>query len=139
MSAPPGPHCRNRVMEWAMAGALLGIGIEQIIWPESFARSKLQFLLDILSPGALTLWCLVIGWFRALALYLNGGWPTWGARVRVLTSMGGAAVWMQMCISLVLAQIASNAPPSPSVPVFAALVFAEIYSTYRAAADVRFR
>lgn len=122
-----------------MTAAMLGIGIEQTIWPNAFAVSKLQFLLDIVSGAALTLFCLTVGWFRALALFLNGGWPIWGARVRMVASIGSAAVWAQMGISLILVQLAVSGPPSPSVPLYLSLVLAELYSTYRAAADARYR
>jgi hypothetical protein len=139
MTNAPGRHCQNRVFEWTMTGALLGMGILMVIWPTAFSASKLQFLLDIINPKCLTYYFLTIGGLRAVALYRNGSWPVWGARMRVLCAMGSMAVWMQMGLSLLIMQTAIYAPPSPSVPLYAALVVAELYSTYRAAADVRYR
>lgn len=139
MTSAPGRHCKNRIFEWAMTGALLGVGFEQVIWPGSFASSKLQFMLDVISGASLAVFCVMIGWVRAVALFLNGNWPVYGARVRMVASIGGAAVWIQMGLSLVLIQIQLDAPPSPSVPVFFSLVAAELYSTYRAASDARYR
>lgn len=120
-------------------GALLGVGVEMVIWPNAFAVSKLQFMLDVIGSGTLTVFLLVVGWFRALALFLNGGWPIWGARVRMFAAIGGAAVWLQMGLSLILVQLASHGPPSPSVPLYISLVGAELWSTYRAAGDARYR
>ncbi len=139
MINPPGRHCRNRLFEWTMTCALLGIGTEMVIWPNAFAVSKLQFMLDVINSKCLMYYCLMVGVLRAFALYINGGWPVWGARVRMFTAVGSAAVWLQMGLSLVFVQIAIDGPPSPSVPLYVALVLAELYSTYRAAADVRFR
>lgn len=139
MTNAPGSHCKNRLFEWAMTAALLGIGLELIIWPNAIATSKLQFMLEVLGSRNLMAFYLLVGWFRGVALYLNGGWPIWGARVRTYCAFGGALVWLQMGISLILTQLASGNPPSPSVPVFMALAAAELYSTYRAAADARYR
>lgn len=139
MISAPGKHCKNRLFEWMATGALLGIGAEMVIWPNAFAVSKLQFMLDVIGSGTLTIFLLVVGWFRALALFLNGGWPIWGARVRMFAAIGGAAVWLQMGMSLILIQLAAHGPPSPSVPLYIALVCAELYSTYRAAGDARYR
>lgn len=138
-TSAPGKHCKNRLFEWTMTVALLSIGIELLIWPGSIAASKLQFMLDVLGSNTLTIFYLLVGWFRGIALYLNGGWPVWGARVRTFCAIGGSLVWLQMGISLIIAQLALGAPPSPSVPIFLALAAAELYSTYRAAADARFR
>lgn len=122
-----------------MTGALLGMAALLMIWPNAVAHSKFQFMLDVVGSKTLMLFYLFVGWFRAVALYLNGGWPVWGARVRALAAIGGALVWLQMAVSLIMAQLAIGAPPSPSVPLYLALVAAEFYSIYRAAADARFR
>lgn len=139
MTNAPGKHCRNRVFEWTMTGALLGMGAMLVIWPNAIAMSKLQFMLDVVGSGSLTLLYITVGCFRIVALYLNGNWPLWGARVRALTAIGSAIVWLQMGMSLFLMQLAIGGPPSPSVPLYLALVCAELYSTYRAAADARYR
>ncbi len=135
----PGKHCKNRLFEWAMTAALLGMGIVQVAFPQSVAQSKFQFMLEVVGAGSLTAFCIVVGSLRAVALYLNGSWPVWGARVRMIAAIGSATVWMQMGLSLTYMQIIAGAPPSPSSPLLFALVFAELYSTYRAGADAGYR
>jgi hypothetical protein len=138
-SSPPGRYCSNRLFEWTMTFTLIGLGVHLIIWPGAVAASKFQFMLDMIGSQTLMLAYLIIGILRATALFLNGNWPVWGPLVRAYTSLGGALVWFQMDASLYLAQRAINADPSPSLWLYTALVGAELYSTYRAAADARYR
>lgn len=135
----PGWHCSNRLFEWTMAGAMLGMGVELLIWPDAIAKSKMLFMLDVLGSHTFMLAYLVVGGARCAALYLNGKQPTWGTRVRAVTAICGAFAWAQMGISLYLAQVAVGGPPSPSLPLYFALVIAEFYSTFRAASDARYR
>lgn len=134
---PPGARCRNRLFEWTMTCALFGLGIQLLIWPHAMSASSFRFLLDVIGAQYLMMFYLFVGWFRGVALFLNGNWPTWGPRVRALGAMLGAGVWMQMDISLIRLIPEQGTPPSPGIPVYSALVIAELISTYRAAADAR--
>lgn len=135
--APPGKHCKNRVFEWAMAIALVGLGIHLLIWPGSVAASKFVLVLNILGVSVLTLMALFFGLLRATALYLNGNWPKWGARIRSISAFGGMSIWLQMAYSLIVIQQTNDQDPSPSVWPLLVLAGAELYSSYRAAADAR--
>lgn len=138
-SAPPGNHCRQRLFEWTASIALIGMAVILIGWPRAINGSKFQFMLDVVGSFTLMMVYLVVGCFRVIALYLNGNWPVWGAVVRSAGAICGALVWMQMALSLIIAQKAEAGLPPPSVPVYLALVGAELYSAYRAASDARYR
>jgi hypothetical protein len=135
----PMPHCSNRLFEWTMAFAFVFLGLQLVIWPTALANSKFQFLLDVIKPEVLAVLSLIVGLLRLVALYRNGQWPTWGPHVRAFCALATALVLLQMDVSLYLVQSAAQAPPSPTLPIFSALVLAEFYSTYRAAADARYR
>lgn len=122
-----------------MTAAMLGVGVEMVIWPDAVAQSKLQFMLSVVGSTALMVFYLVVGALRACALYLNSDSPSVSSGMRAIGAAGGALAWLQMALSLIIAQASIGAPPSPSVPIFLALVAAELYSTYRAACDARRR
>lgn len=137
--APPGKHCRNRRFEWGMAFAMLLTGVEFVIWPDSLARSKLQFMLDIVGSSSFAVYYLFFGTQRLVALWLNGEGKPWTAYARVIGAIAGAFVWFQMSMSLVVAQIAVLGPPSPTVVLLLVLVVMEIDSAMRAGYDARSR
>lgn len=122
-----------------MSAALLGMAALLIVWPLAINGSKFQFMLDVIGSRTLMLFYLFVGGFRMAALYLNGNWPVWGSVVRSAGATGGALVWLQMGMSLLISQSEAGGLPPPSVPLYLALVGAEFISAYRAAADVRFR
>ena len=136
---PPGPCSKNRLFEWVMALALLWMGIQQAVWPASISTSKFSFMLDVIGSGRLTIYLLIVGAVRCAALYINSTLPILSSRVRAITATMGSLIWLQMALSLVIAQHTVGQPPSPSVPLYTMLFLAELYSTYRAAADARFR
>jgi hypothetical protein len=135
----PGAHCRNRLFEWTMTAALLGLGVHLLIWPDAMRASSFRILLSAVGSDYLTAFYLFVGCFRAAALWLNGNWPRWGPQVRALGALLGAVVWLQMDIALAQLAPAVGIPPSPGIPVYSALFLAELYSTYRAASDARLR
>lgn len=139
MVAPPGQYCKNRLFEWAMAAALFLIGAELVVWPEAIARSKLQFMLDVIGTPSFTAFYLFFGIQRMTALFLNGGGKPWTAYARAVGALAGAFAWLQMAISLIVTQIGLHAPPSPTVPLLLMLVIIEMYSTFRAFDDARYR
>lgn len=139
MMSAPGRHCKNRLFEWTMTAGLLGSGVLQLYWPDALEHGKFQSILDTVRPGSLALFCLVFGWVRAVALYLNGNWPLWGALVRAIGATAGALVLTQMLVSVVFFQLAITGPPSLIVPFLLAFTGAEICSAYRAASDARYR
>lgn len=139
MVSAPGKHCENRRLEWWMAAALCLTGVEFVIWPDSLARSKLQFMLDMVGSSRFTVFYLFFGILRLTALFLNGQGKPWTAYARILGALAGAFAWFQMAMSLVIAQIAIAGPPSPTVPLLLVLVAVEIDSSIRAGHDARYR
>jgi hypothetical protein len=135
----PGAHCRNRLFEWTMTCALFALGVHLLIWPDAIKASSFRILLNVIGSDSMMAFYLLVGGFRAVALYLNGNWPVWGPQVRALGALAGAVVWLQMDIALAQLAPAVGTPPSPGIPVYTALFIAELYSTYRAAADARLR
>lgn len=139
MISSPGRYCKNRLFEWGMAAAMLLTGIEFVIWPDALARSKLQFMLDVAGSASFTAFYLFFGMQRAIALLLNGGGKPWTAYARAAGALAGAFAWFQMATSLIVSQLAAHGPPSPTVPLLLTLVAIEMYSTFRAVDDARYR
>lgn len=139
MASPPGQYCKNRLFEWAMASALFLTGVELVIWPDAIARSKLHFMLDVVGTSSFTAYYLFFGMLRHTALFLNSGGKPWTAYVRAIGALAGTFAWFQMAASLIISQIALQAPPSPTVPLLLCLVAVEIYATFRAVDDARYR
>lgn len=133
----PGRYCKERLFEWAMTLSIVGMGFTLLIWPESMATSKLNFMLDIITTSWLTVAYIVVGSGRGVALYLNSKWPRGGSRVRVFGAGFGGVVWLQMGVSLIFSQKAVGSPPAPSTILYIVLAAAEFYSAYRAASDAR--
>lgn len=139
MTSAPGIFCKNRLFEWGMAAAMLQTGVELVIWPDAIARSKLQFMLDVVGSPGFTAYYLFFGMQRIAALCLNSAGKPWTAYCRSIGALAGAFAWCQMAISLIIAQIALQAPPSPTVPLLLTLGAVEIYSAFRALDDARYR
>lgn len=133
------PLCKNRLFEWTMAFALLGLGVHLAVWPHAMGASAFRFILEVVGSQNLTIFYLMVGIFRIVALVANGRWQTWGPRVRALAALCGAGVWLQMDIALLKLVPEVGSPPSPGIPVYSALFLAELVSTYRAAVDGRIR
>lgn len=125
----PGTHCKNRMFEWTMTGALLLVGLLLVFWPDA---TRDVFLAKYMRPEHFFVFYLALGGVRAFALFRNGKWPVYGPLFRAAGSLLGALVWGQMVVVLVSAQIAVAG-------LFVALVVAELFSTYRALADARYR
>lgn len=137
--ANPSRHCGNRLFEWTMAGILLAIGLQLLLWPHSFASSRFRPILNVTDPGVLTAFYLMVGAFRVLALFANGKLEVWGPRVRAFAATCGALVWLQMSAALFVFMRDTGTDPSPGIPIYIGLAIAELISTYRAMADAKYR
>jgi len=130
-------YCRNRMFEWVMTWAMLGIALEIAIWPSSIRSGSFRLLLIVISPTGLALFFGAFGFLRIAALIANGSWPEHGPRMRAMGAGAGALVWLQMCIALMLLTPDLGGVPSAGVPVYAALTVGELFSAYRAISDAR--
>lgn len=122
-----------------MAIAMFGTGLEFMVWPDALARSKLQFMLDIVDSHWFTVYYLYFGMLRLVALYLNGTRSPYTAYARILCSVAGAFAWSQMAVSLIVAQSAIAGPPSPTLIILLTVTVMEIDAAKRAFHDARNR
>src|SRR5665647_3961128 len=114
-------YCRNRMFEWVMTLAMLGISLEIAIWPSSIASGSFRILLVVISPTGLSLFFGAFGFLRIAALIANGSWPEHGPRMRAMGAGAAALMWGQMCVALLLITPDMGGVPSAGVPVYAAL------------------
>lgn len=131
-------YCGNRLFEWAMTAAMLGLAIEIMIWPGTIGSSAFRFILQVVSAEALGFFFLFAGAMRIAALIANGSWPIYGPYLRSFTAGAAAMIWVQMDAALFLLDTI-HAAPSPGIPVYFALTIGELISCYRALSDARTR
>src|SRR5665647_2673170 len=111
-------YCRNRMFEWVMTLAMLGISLEIAIWPSSIASGSFRILLVVISPTGLSLFFGAFGLLRIAALIANGSWPEHGPRIRAMGAGAAAFMWIQMCVVLILLTPQFNGVPSAGIPVY---------------------
>jgi hypothetical protein len=128
-------YCGNRLFEWVMTAAMLGLTIEIMLWPETIKASAFRFMLEMISTQFLGWFFLIAGSLRVAALIANGSWPVYGPYLRSFTAGATALIWMQMDAAL-LVLVPINEAPSPGIPVYFALTIGELISCYRALSDV---
>ncbi len=126
----PGANCRNRLFEWVMTAALMGIAIVLIFVHDALEHSRFWILSFGFGHLGFLLFAGLAGGGRACALYWNGTWK-YGYKVRAVGALAGAAVWLNMAVALA----ASGGPVSISIPVFLSLACGELRSCYRAVVD----
>ena len=130
-------YCRNRMFEWVMTLAMLGIAFEIAVWPSSIASGSFRLLLVVISPAELALFFGTFGLLRIAALIANGSWPEHGPRMRAMGAGAAALMWGQMCIALMLLTPNLGGVPSAGIPVYFSLTVGELISAYRAISDAR--
>lgn len=130
---------RSPLFEWTMATALFLLGVHLLVWPEAMGASSFWLILSTFGRSWLTAVYLIVGGLRMMALFANGASKRLGPHVRAIGAFCGAAIWLQMDIALIGLIGAQGTPPSPGIPVYSALVVAELFATYRAAADANAR
>ena len=130
-------YCRNRMFEWVMTFAMLGIALEISFWPSSIESGSFRLLLIIISPTGLSLFFGAFGLLRIAALIANGSWPEHGPRMRAMGAGAASLMWGQMCIALFLITPNQGGVPSAGIPVYFALTIGELLSAYRAISDAR--
>lgn len=131
---------QDRMFEWAMAFILVGLGVHLAIWPQAIVSSAFRYLYFIVGADSLGMFYLVVGLARIAALITNGHSRIYGPIVRMVGAAWGAAIWLQMDVSLIkLITEQEQSVPSPGIPVYFILAVFEILSVYRAAADAQYR
>lgn len=131
-------YCGNRLFEWVMTVAMLGLALEIVIWPATIQASAFRFILLVVSTQFLGWFFLIAGTVRIAALIANGAWPVYGPWMRVATSAAVALIWIEMDAALFMLPPLTFAP-SPGIPVYFALTIGELISCYRAISDAGHR
>lgn len=129
-------RCRDRLFEWVMTFAMLGLAIEIMIWPSTIGASAFRFVLAVVSTENMGLFFVLFGALRIAALIANGSWPVHGPKMRAFGAGASAVMWGQMCVALLLLTPINQGIPSPGIPVYFALTIGELISAYRATSDV---
>lgn len=128
---------RDRLFEWVMTLAMLGLAIEIAIWPGTIGASSFRLILVLVSTEHMAVFFAVFGLMRIAALFANGSWPVHGPRLRAMGAGSAALMWGQMCVALLLLAPFNQGVPSPGLPVYFALTIGELVSAYRAMTDER--
>lgn len=127
---------RDRLFEWVMTMAMLGMAAQIAIYPGTIAASSFRFILLMVSAENMALFFGIFGLMRIAALFANGSWPRHGPRLRAMGAGSAALMWGQMFAALlVLAPL--HGTPSPGLPLYFALTIGELVSAYRAMTDER--
>lgn len=130
-------NIRERLVEWGMAAVMLLLALMIFIWPSSLTASAFRNLSLIMPSSLIGVFFLLCGLARAVALIINGRSHVYGPRVRAWCCLGGAVIWSQMLIALVMIVPENDWVPSPGIPLWLVLTFLELISAYLAATDVR--
>lgn len=131
-------HLDGRIFEWAMAVSMVLLAVQTLAWPATLDASAFHLLTSVMPTQFISIFLLIFGFARVAALIVNGRSYVHGPRVRAIGALAGAVLWAQFDLALI-ASFTVKSPPSPDIPFWFTFTFAELYSAYRAAGDVRSR
>jgi hypothetical protein len=120
-----------RLFEWVATLALMGSGAVLILWPSAPVGGAFHQLIYQIGLTPLLAIYTITGWGRLATLIFNEKLGRYTHIARATFSVMSAVIWLQLGIGLTLAVHA----PSPSVAVFAALVYGELSNIRRARGD----
>lgn len=127
-------HFQVRFSEWFGAIVLFAWGIYVTLNPGLFTDPRTGVLFEgmnqIMPQQSWGLMAVIVGGSRLGALYINGH-HTRTPTVRLIASFFSAFVWTQVTLGLYHAGI-----PNTGLIIYTAMVAADIYSAFRASADV---
>jgi hypothetical protein len=127
----------GRLFEWVMSIAMFSLGAELVLWPPTISASSFRNLSADVPAAMLALFFISCSLARMAALIVNGRSWVYGPRVRAYGALGAAIIWSWMLTALFTLLADNRAIPSPGIPIFLSLVLGELYTSYRAAKDVR--
>lgn len=128
----------GRLYEWTMGSAMISFGIAMLFFPKMAHGSILQILIAVFSGWVIGLIFLFDGALRITALIANGRSLQIGPRIRAWTAAVAAILWTTFTLSMVRVSLEQGFP-SPMVFYWGFFTAAEIYISYRAMLDVRFK
>lgn len=129
-------HFQARFAEWMNAAIVGGFGIYLILHPGMFDDPRVAALWrGVKATGSQESWglvCLLVGTARVAALWINGC-HTRTPMVRLIASFFSALILTQICLGMLNAGV-----PNTGLVVYPILVLADLYSAFRASADMTF-
>lgn len=135
-----GHYFKDRLFEWAMAVSMLLLAVQTFVWPRTLEASAFHYLVLVMPSACVGVFLFLFGLARCGALIANGRSRVYGPRVRAIGCLAGAVMWAQFDLALLAAySMKISGPPSPGIPFWFVFTFAELYSAYRAASNVRSR
>ncbi len=129
-------HFQARFAEWMNAIIVGGFGSYLILHPGMFDDARVAALWSgMKAAGSQPTWglaCLVVGFARIGALWINGRHKR-TPMVRLIASFFSAFIITQICLALW-----NTGVPNTGLIVYPVLVLADLYSAFRASADMTF-
>ncbi len=125
-------HFEARAIEWFNGLFLLAWGAYVILHPGLFNGPTFPVWTGLLQIATQEVWGLVafvVGVIRTVALFINGQWGL-TPLIRVVTSFMSVFVWFWVAVALIRSGI-----PNTGIVVYSGLMFADMYSAFRAASD----
>lgn len=127
-----------RLFEWAFSVPLVLLGVSILIWPKVAHGSILQVLVENVGPTSSALAFIIIGVVGIVALVANGKSLLIGPRLRALSAVVRSVLWLTFVLSMARVSLAQGFP-SPMVFFWSSFAGTEVFISFRAAADVRYR
>lgn len=125
-----------RPWEWGFSIPSVFLGVSILVWPQTAHGSILQVLVDNIGSVFCALAFIVTGLVGIAALIANGQSRRIGPRLRALTAIVRAVLWLTFVLSMARVSYEQKFP-SPMVYFWSAFAATELYIAFRAAADVR--
>lgn len=126
-------HFQVRFSEWFCAGLLFCFGLYLATHSDMFARSpNWQGMREMFPQAVWAVSATIIGFARLGALYVNGRHRR-TPLIRLIASFFSAFFFTQVVVGLWNAQV-----PTTGIVTYAFVVGADIYSAFRASADVTY-
>jgi hypothetical protein len=129
-------HFQARFAEWQNATILTIWGSYVILHPGMFVAPKSgAIFIGLISVASQETWgmmALLVGVCRAAALYINGKHARTPA-IRLISSFFSAFIITQIFVGLL-----NSGTPTTGLAVYPVLILADIYSAFRASADMTF-
>lgn len=123
---------RDRLFDWTMAGAMVGLAVMIRIWPGTIESSAFRYLSLVLSSGNVGVFLFLGGLARGVALWANGRSIWCGPILRSGGALVGCLIWALMASSLFVLHKVTGSTPSPGIPVYTMLCVGELACFYRA-------
>lgn len=129
-------HFQARFAEWFNAGILFSWGAYVILHPGMMTDPRVsalwQGLLRVAAQETWGMLALIVGFARMAALYVNGSHRR-TPMVRLIASFFSAFILTQIVVGLF-----NGDGPNTGRIIYPALILADIYSAFRASADMTF-